>query len=89
MDGGEKDDGKVSFKTQTVAGGSRGEETRLCSACCLVQKRKKKKKNDDEEETLENNSNDHYMTVRTVITHTRSVKGPQLGLPCFQEKFDV
>lgn len=49
----------------------------------------KKKKNDDEEETLENNSNDHFMTVRNVITHTRSVKGPQLGLPCFQEKFDV
>lgn len=41
VDGGEKDDGKVSFKTQTVAGGSQGEETRLCSACCLVESVKK------------------------------------------------
>lgn len=42
VDGGEKDDGMVSFKTQTVAGGSRGKETRLCSACCLVESVKKK-----------------------------------------------
>lgn len=29
------------LKTQTVAGGSQGEETRLCSACCLVESVKK------------------------------------------------
>lgn len=49
VDGVEKADGKVSFTTQTVAGGSRAGETRLCSACWLVETAKK---NDDEEETL-------------------------------------
>lgn len=40
--------GRFSFKTQAVAGGSRGEETRLCSACCVVESVKKKKKADEE-----------------------------------------
>lgn len=47
-DGGEKDDGRVSFTSQTAGGGSRVEETRLCTACCLVQS---VKVNDEGEET--------------------------------------
>lgn len=36
--GGERDDGRVSSKSRMVAGGSRGERTRLRLAGCFVKR---------------------------------------------------